>query len=70
MTPAKIDRDLMLWPSKPAPRAPRTTGPTLSCVVDDLVSTRLRARHETTNIIRGIRYRGVRIFVSSKFEDE
>lgn len=71
MTVEEIDHDLELLAAQAKASGDEEDGPGLI-----LLSSNTWCREEfvmerqTTSIIRGIRYRGVRVLISSKFEDK
>ncbi len=71
MTVDEIDHDLELLAQQAAASGNDADGPGLI-----LLSSNTWCRqgfalgHVTTNIIRGIRYRAIRVFISSKYEDK
>jgi hypothetical protein len=70
MTAEEIDRDLELLANRARTSGNEDDGPGLILLSSDTwCRPGFDLGHETTNIIRGIRYRAIRVFISSKFED-
>lgn len=71
MTAEEIDRDLERLAEQAKTSENEDNGPGLILLSSDTwCRPGFNLGHETTNIIRGIRYRAIRVFVSSKFEDK
>ncbi len=71
MTVEEIDHDLELLAEQAKASGQEDAGPGLILLSSETwCRPGFNLGHTTTNIIRGMRYRGVRIFVSGKFEDK
>ncbi len=70
MTVEEIDHDLELLAAQAKASGNDDDQPGLILLSSDTWCRRgFDLGHETTNIIRGIRHRNVRVFISSKYED-
>ncbi|MGR4863164.1 hypothetical protein [Caulobacter sp. LARHSG274] len=71
MTVDEIDHDLKLLAEQAGALGNEDDGPGLILLSSDTwCRPGFKLGHVTTNIIRGIRYRAIRVFISSKFEDK